>query len=126
MDQVIDRGTPLIEDPARLDPPLGDLTSAPVRSVGVDETAFLRATGTHPTLFATGIADRQISAMATHLEEKLHEAGVRRVRLEGGGSDWVLIDADDVIIHLFRPEVRTFYNLERMWAFGDEKAAATA
>jgi transposase len=57
MDQVIDRGTPLIEDPARLDPPLGDLTSAPVRSVGVDETAFLRATGTHPTLFATGIAD---------------------------------------------------------------------
>jgi transposase len=57
MDQVIDRGTPLIEDPARLDPPLGDLTSAPVRAVGVDETAFLRATGTHPTLFATGIAD---------------------------------------------------------------------
>ena len=57
MDQVIGRGTPLIEDPARLDPPLGDLTSAPVRAVGVDETAFLRATGTHPTLFATGIAE---------------------------------------------------------------------
>jgi transposase len=57
MDQVIDRGTPLIEDPARLDPPLGDPVQAPVRAVGVDETAFLRATGTHPTLFATGIAD---------------------------------------------------------------------
>jgi transposase len=73
MDQVIDRGTPLVEDPARLDPALRDsaqastspsvtapvsaLVSAPVRAVGVDETAFLRATGTHPTLFATGIAD---------------------------------------------------------------------
>src|SRR5687767_1294070 len=57
MDQVIGRGTPLIEDPARLDPPLGDPVQAPVRAVGVDETAFLRATGTHPTLFATGVAD---------------------------------------------------------------------
>jgi transposase len=57
MDQVIDRGTPLIEDSARLDPPLGDPIQAPVRAVGVDETAFLRATGAHPTLFATGIAD---------------------------------------------------------------------
>ena len=37
-------------------------------------------------------------------------------------ADWVLIDADDVIVHLFRPEVRSFYNLERMWAFGDEAA----
>jgi transposase len=57
MDQVIGRGTPLIEDPARLDPPLGDPSEGPVRAVGVDETAFMRATGTHPTLFATGIAD---------------------------------------------------------------------
>lgn len=57
MDQVIDRGTPLVEDPARLDPPLGEAGQAPVRAVGVDETAFLRATGAHPTLFATGIAD---------------------------------------------------------------------
>jgi len=57
MDQVIDRGTPLVEDPARLDPPLSGPGQAPVRAVGVDETAFLRATGAHPTLFATGIAD---------------------------------------------------------------------
>jgi hypothetical protein len=49
MDQVIDRGTPLIEDPARLDPPLGDPIQAPARAVGEDETAFLRATGQHPT-----------------------------------------------------------------------------
>ena len=49
----------------------------------------------------------------------------RNVRVEGlPVADWVLIDADDVIVHLFRPEVRTFYNLERMWAFGDEDAKA--
>jgi len=50
MDQVIARGTPVVEDPARLDPP-----GAPVTAVGVDETAFLRATDTHPTMFATGV-----------------------------------------------------------------------
>ena len=57
MDQVLDRGTPVIEDPARLDPPLATPIQAPVRAVGVDETAFLRATGAHPRLFATGVAD---------------------------------------------------------------------
>jgi ribosome-associated protein len=49
------------------------------------------------------------------------------VRIEGlPAADWVLIDADDVIVHLFRPEVRSFYNLERMWSFGDEVVTATA
>ena len=62
MEQVISRGVPLVEDPARLDPAQAgpaqaDPGQAPVTAVGVDETAFLRATGTHPTLFATGIAD---------------------------------------------------------------------
>jgi hypothetical protein len=60
MTQVIVRGTPLIEDPARLNPPQAEPAQpaqAPVRAVGVDETAFLRATGQHPTLFATGITD---------------------------------------------------------------------
>jgi len=65
---------------------------------------------------ATGIADRQISAMATHLEEKLTEAGLKRVLIEGGtGSDWVLIDAGDIIVHLFKPEARALYGIERMW-----------
>ena len=67
-------------------------------------------------VIATGIADRQISAMAAHLEEKLHEAGIRRVQIEGaGGSDWVLIDAGDIVVHLFKPEARELYGLERMW-----------
>ena len=68
-------------------------------------------------VIATGLADRQISAMATHLEEALHKAGVKRVLIEGaGGSEWVLIDAGDIIIHLFKPEARSLYALERMWS----------
>lgn len=67
-------------------------------------------------IIATGLADRQISAMAAHLEEKLHAAGVKRVQIEGaGGSDWVLIDAGDIIVHLFKPDARLLYGLEKMW-----------
>ncbi|GAC1347996.1 MAG: hypothetical protein NVSMB18_34790 [Acetobacteraceae bacterium] len=67
-------------------------------------------------VIATGLADRQISAMATHLEEKLAEVGIKRVQIEGsGGSDWVLIDAGDIVIHLFKPEARALYGLEKMW-----------
>ena len=74
-------------------------------------------------VIATGIADRQITAMATHLEDKLHEAGVKRIQIEGaGGSDWVLIDAGDIVIHLFKPEARTLYALEKMW--GEDLDAA--
>ncbi len=67
-------------------------------------------------IIATGIADRQIAAIAQHLEEKLSKAGLRRVQIEGaGGSDWVLIDAGDIVVHLFKPEARSLYALERMW-----------
>lgn len=75
-----------------------------------------RASFADRMVIATGLADRQISAMATHLEQKLHEAGVKRVQVEGaGGADWVLIDAGDIIVHLFKPEAREMYGLERMW-----------
>lgn len=67
-------------------------------------------------VIATGLADRQISAMAQHLTEKLNDAGFKRVQVEGsGGSDWVLIDAGDIVVHLFKPEARTTYGLEKMW-----------
>lgn len=75
-----------------------------------------RASFTDRMVIATGLADRQISAMAMHLEEKLEEAGLKRVQIEGsGGSDWVLIDAGDIVIHLFKAEARETYGLERMW-----------
>lgn len=67
-------------------------------------------------VIATGLADRQISAMAQHIVEKLHQAGQKRVPVEGaGGSDWVLLDAGDIVVHLFKPEARTLYALEKMW-----------
>ena len=67
-------------------------------------------------VIATGLADRQIAAMAEHLSEKLHAAGLKRVQVEGaGGADWVLIDAGDIIIHLFKPDARRLYALERRW-----------
>ena len=68
-------------------------------------------------VIATGLADRQISAMAEHLSRKLAEAGVKRVQVEGaGGSDWVLLDAGDIVVHLFKPEAREMYALEKMWS----------
>ena len=85
-----------------------------------------RASFADRMVIATGLADRQIAAMATHLEEKLAEIGINRVQIEGGqGSDWVLLDAGDVVVHLFRPEARTLYALEKMWgAELDEPAEA--
>ncbi len=75
-----------------------------------------RASFADRMVIASGLADRQIAAMATHLEDKLEEAGLKRVQIEGaGGSDWVLIDAGDIVIHLFKPEAREMYQLERMW-----------
>lgn len=74
-------------------------------------------------VIASGRSSRQVAAMANKLAERIKRELGRHVRIEGlPVADWVLVDADDVIIHLFRPEVRSFYNLERMWAFGDEPA----
>lgn len=76
-------------------------------------------------VIASGKSSRQVAAMANKLAERIKRTFGKTVRIEGlPTADWVLIDADDVIVHLFRPEVRTFYNLERMWAFGDEAARA--
>ena len=78
-------------------------------------------------VIASGRSSRQVASMANKLADKIKQQFGRIVRIEGlPVADWVLIDADDVIIHLFRPEVRTFYNLERMWAFGDEAAPKAA
>ena len=75
-------------------------------------------------VIASGRSTRQVASMAQKLTERIKQELGRSVRIEGlPVADWVLIDANDVIVHLFRPEVRSFYNLERMWAF-EEKAAA--
>ena len=67
-------------------------------------------------IVASGRNTRHIGAMAVKLAEKLKQAGLRRVEMEGlEQADWVLVDAGDIIVHLFKPEVRTFYNIEKMW-----------
>jgi ribosome-associated protein len=76
-----------------------------------------RASFADRMIIATGMADRQIAAMATHLHEKLHEAGFRKPLTEGAkGTDWVLIDAGDIIVHLFKADARSLYGLEKMWS----------
>jgi ribosome-associated protein len=74
-------------------------------------------------VIASGRSSRQVAAIAQKLVERIKKAGHEAPRIEGlPAADWVLVDAGDVIVHLFRPEVRSFYNLERMWAFGDAPA----
>jgi ribosome-associated protein len=78
-------------------------------------------------VIASGTSTRQVASMAQKLSERIKRELGRSVRVEGlPVADWVLIDADDVIVHLFRPEVRSFYNLERMWAFEEGAAPAAA
>ena len=77
-------------------------------------------------VIATGTSQRQVSAMAEHLLEKLKAAGQKGVSVEGRSQgDWVLIDAGEVVLHLFRPEVRAFYNLEKMWGIDMPEAAGS-
>lgn len=67
-------------------------------------------------VIATGRNARQIAAMADHLATRLKAAGAASVHVEGlRTAEWVLIDCGDIIVHLFKPEVRAFYNLEKMW-----------
>ena len=76
-------------------------------------------------VIASGRSTRQVASMAQKLAERIKKELGRNVRIEGLPiADWVLIDAEDVIVHLFRPEVRSFYNLERMWAFEEAPAPA--
>lgn len=78
-------------------------------------------------VIASGRSTRQVASMAMKIADKVKALVGRTPRIEGlPAADWVLIDAGDVIVHLFRPEVRSFYNLERMWAFGEAPAAPPA
>ena len=78
-------------------------------------------------MVATGQSSRQIGAMAQHIVETLKAHGFESVPVEGQQQgDWILIDAFDTIIHLFRPEVRAFYNLDKIWDLpvSDSESAA--
>jgi nicotinate-nucleotide adenylyltransferase len=112
---------------------IGPLTRLVVESLEADKAEDVvvldlagKAAFADRMVVASGLAGRQIQAMAEHLVERLEKAGVARVRTEGlGVSDWVLIDAGDIVVHLFRPEARALYALEKMWGVtlpGEEAA----
>ncbi|WP_374377333.1 ribosome silencing factor [Dongia sp.] len=67
-------------------------------------------------VIATGRNTRQLAAMAHRVAEKLAKAGAKPINIEGmSQGDWVLVDGNDIIVHLFRPDVRKLYSLEKMW-----------
>jgi ribosome-associated protein len=75
---------------------------------------------------AAGRSHRHVAAIAERLVSDLKEAGGGEIRVEGmRAADWVLVDTGDIIVHIFRPEVRAFYNLEKMWR-ADHPAAPLA
>ncbi len=77
-------------------------------------------------VIASGRSNRHVAAIADQLVEKLKSAGRGNLRVEGlPHCDWVLVDAGDVIVHIFRPEVRTFYNLEKLWSPDAPRERAT-
>ena len=67
-------------------------------------------------VIASGRSDRHVGAIADQVQKRLKEIKYATVRVEGQpANDWVLIDVGDIVVHIFRPEVRDFYNLEKMW-----------
>ncbi len=75
-------------------------------------------------VIASGRSTRQLGAMAEHLQVKLKASGINPVGIEGArAGDWVLIDGGDIVIHLFRPEIRQLYNLEKMWGMPEAERA---
>ncbi|ODT08744.1 MAG: ribosome silencing factor [Mesorhizobium sp. SCN 65-20] len=69
---------------------------------------------------ASGRSHRHVAAVVDHLLKALKDAGFGNARVEGlSGADWVLVDTGDIIVHVFRPEIREFYNIEKMWQAPD-------
>jgi ribosome-associated protein len=100
---------------------LEDLILSRLDDDKAQDVVFIDLKGKSPVadglIVASGRSQRHVGAMADHLLRGLKEAGYGKCRVEGMPSaDWVLIDAGDVIVHLFRPEVRSFYNIEKIWS----------
>src|SRR5262245_39365299 len=91
------------------------LDEAKAEKIVAIDLAGKSSIGDHMVI-ATGRTDRHVGAIADQIRKKLKDAGAGNVRVEGlEACDWVLIDTGDLIVHVFRPEVREFYNLEKMW-----------
>jgi ribosome-associated protein len=113
---------PSLEDQTRFDP--ADLESLLLTRLDDDKAQDVvsidlkdKSSVADRMIVASGRSHRHVGAMADHLLRALKDVGFGRARVEGlPHCDWVLIDAGDVIVHLFRPEVRSFYNIEKIWS----------
>jgi ribosome-associated protein len=100
-----------------------DLSAIVIASLNADKAEDLvvidlkdKSSVTDAMIIASGRSQRHVGALADHVLRALKGAGCGRARVEGlASSDWVLIDVGDVVVHIFRPEVRSYYNLERLW-----------
>ena len=122
---MLSQATPVRPEPAvpvRPDPAaMLDLMLAQLEDAKAEDTTTIDLRGKSAIadhmVVSSGRSNRQVGAIADRLLKALHESGIRGVRVEGmPHCDWVLLDAGDVIVHVFRPEVRAFYNLEKMWS----------
>jgi len=109
-----------VTDPGRITA-IEDLILSRLDDDKAQDVVFIDLKGKSPVadglIVASGRSQRHVGAMADHLLRSLKDAGYGKCRVEGMPSaDWVLIDAGDVIVHLFRPEVRSFYNIEKIWS----------
>ena len=125
-----DRGVPSLAPDDRAD----ELLSIVLKSLDDDQAQDIisiplagKSSVADYIVIASGRSSRQVTAIAQKLAERVKAETSRHSRIEGlPVADWVLIDAGDVIVHVFRPEVRSFYNLERMWGFVDAPIAGEA
>lgn len=108
---------PIAQDtPALLDTILASLDDSKAEEIVTIALEGKSSIGDYMVV-ASGRSHRHVGAIADRLTSDLKDAGYGRVRVEGlPHCDWVLVDAGEVIVHLFRPEVRGFYNLEKMWS----------
>ena len=92
---------------------LDDAKAEQIVTIPLDDKTAIADT----MVVASGRSNRHVGAIADQLVEKLKEVGYRDLKVEGMPQcDWVLVDAGDVVVHIFRPEVRSFYNLEKLWS----------
>ncbi|MBK8084320.1 MAG: ribosome silencing factor [Devosia sp.] len=111
-------------EPAPAPPPQPQMIDVVLRCLEdakAEQTVAIDITGksslTDHMVVTSGRSNRHVGAVADQLVKALREAGFDKPRIEGlPHADWVLVDAGDVIVHIFRPEVREFYNIEKMWA----------